>query len=691
MQRAGFASLTWLGDTHLQAAADRRTRGPMSSTNLGAQRGSWPPGSPELGRVVIERVAPELDGGRYAVKRVVGDTVAVSADILKDGHDILAACVRYLPPGTTRWLSAPLTLNFDEERWHGEFDVDRAGYWRFAVEAWPDVFATWRADLRKRLDAEQDVRSELLEGAALVAGRGRASAGALRQRLATAHGLLVDAALPVERRLEAAFDETLSADMGGPQDPESVTRHPEREINVDRLTACFANWYEFFPRSDSSVHGQHGTFRDATKRLPRLQELGFSVLYLPPIHPIGVTKRKGRNNNSMCEPGDVGSPWAIGGKEGGHTAVHPELGSMKDFEDYVAAAKSHGLEIALDYALQCSPDHPWITEHPEWFFVRPDGTLRYAENPPKKYEDIYPLNFWCDDRVGLWTACRDVLLFWVERGVKIFRVDNPHTKPSAFWQWCLREVRSKHPDVIFLAEAFTRPKRMRSLAKIGFSQSYTYFTWKNTAAELTEYVGELAHSEMAEYYRPNFFANTPDILHEYLQHGGRAAFRIRLLLAATLSPTYGIYSGYELCENVPLRPGSEEYLNSEKYELRSRDWDAPGNLNDEIQLINRLRRENPALQELSNIQFLASDSDQVLAFLKRALQGDLIVVANLDPHATQETMIDVPLGALGLGDQRPFAVTDLLTGERYDWQGPRAYIRLDPTEKVGHLLRVERG
>ncbi len=662
----------------------------MSNTNLGAQRRSWPPESSELGRVVIERVAPELDGGRYAVKRVVGDTVQVSADILKDGHDLLAARVRYLPPGTTQWLSAPLALNFDEERWHGEFELDRTGHWRFAVEAWPDVFATWRADLRKRLDAEQDIRSELLEGAALVAERGKANAGALQQRLAAAHALLLDAALPVERRLEAAFGESLSADMAGPQDPESVTRHSEREINVDRLLARYANWYELFPRSESSVHGRHGTFADAAKRLPRLRELGFSVLYLPPIHPIGVTKRKGRNNNPECEPSDWGSPWAIGGKEGGHTAVHPELGSMKDFEEYVAAATRHGLEIALDYALQCSPDHPWITEHPEWFFVRPDGTLRYAENPPKKYEDIYPLNFWCDDRVGLWTACRDVLLFWIERGVSIFRVDNPHTKPSAFWQWCLREVRSKHPDVIFLAEAFTRPKTMRNLAKIGFSQSYTYFTWKNTAAELTGYVSELAHSEMAEYYRPNFFANTPDILHEYLQHGGRAAFRIRLLLAATLSPTYGIYSGYELCENVPLRPGSEEYLNSEKYELRARDWDAPGNLGEEIQLINRLRRKNPALQQLSNIQFLASDSDQVLAFHKAAPEGDLIVVANLDPHGPQETMIDVPLDALGIGEHQSFAVTDLLTGDRYSWQGRRAFIRLDPSEKVGHVLRVER-
>ncbi|MEZ4222178.1 MAG: alpha-1,4-glucan--maltose-1-phosphate maltosyltransferase [Polyangiaceae bacterium] len=662
----------------------------MVQDATGTGRRSWPPTGTELGRVVIERVQPELDGGRYAVKRVVGDRVHVSADILKDGHDVVAACVCYRAPGEREWRRAALEFAFDEERWHGEIQVDSPGIWNFSVEAWPDPFATWRADLRKRLDAEQDVASELLEGAALLHQRARSSRGERAERIAAAHTQLKNERLSLEHRLEVAFSESVAKDMEGPQDEASVTRHAEREIIVDRPLAVFGNWYELFPRSCSGQYDRHGTFRDAERHLPRLAKLGFNVIYLPPIHPIGVSKRKGRNNNPQCEPGDVGSPWAIGGEEGGHDAVHPELGTLADFEAYVAAAARYGIELALDFALQCSPDHPWIHEHPEWFFVRPDGTLRYAENPPKKYEDIYPLNFWCDDRVGLWTACRDLILFWIDHGIRIFRVDNPHTKPFAFWQWCLREVRHRHPDVIFLAEAFTRPKRMRNLAKLGFSQSYTYFTWKNAKDELAEYVSELAHSEMAEYYRPNFFANTPDILHEYLQHGGRAAFRVRLLLAATLSPTYGIYSGFELCENVPLRPGSEEYLNSEKYELRVRDYDAPGNLNDEVALLNRLRAEHPALQRLSNVQFLGSDSADVIAFCKLAEEGDLIVVANLDPHDTRETMIDVPLAALGIGPQEPFFVTDLLTGERYTWQGPRAYIRLDPRDKVGHLLRIER-
>ncbi|MFO0567815.1 MAG: hypothetical protein U0263_19300 [Polyangiaceae bacterium] len=424
--------------------------------------------------------------------------------------------------------------------------------------------------------------------------------------------------------------------------------------------------------------------------MPDLAALGFDVLYLPPVHPIGVTKRKGRNNAVTCEPGDVGSPWAIGGAEGGHDAVHPELGSIDDFVHMVHAANALGIEIALDFALQCSPDHPWISDHPEWFFVRPDGTLRYAENPPKKYEDIYPLNFWCADRHALWLACRDLLLFWVDKGVRIFRVDNPHTKPLAFWEWVIREVQRRHPDVIFLAEAFTRPKRMRSLAKLGFTQSYTYFTWKNSPWELKEYASELASSEMAEYYRPNFFANTPDILHEYLQDGGRPAFRIRLLLAATLSPTYGIYSGYELCENVPVRRGSEEYLDSEKYQLKARDYHAPGNIRHDILRLNRVRREHAALQKLSNLRFLQTEYEPVLAYWKSAPGDDLIVIVNTDPHHCHETHVMVPVEELGLGEHQAYTVHDLLTDERYVWHGSRNYVKLDPADKVGHVLRVVR-
>ncbi len=640
--------------------------------------------------VVIERLTPELDGGRYPVKRVVGETVQVGADVFKDGHDVVDARIAFRREGDDVWRYAPLSYSFDEDRWFGEFAVGREGRWQYTVEAWPDPFSTWRSDLKKRLSADQDVRSELLEGAALVRARVASAHAEQKKRLVNAAKVLADDKATLEARLAAAFSEHLEQDMAGPHDPLSLTRHPERPLLVERELASFGAWYELFPRSQAAEYGKHGTFADTERRLSSLAAQGFDVVYLPPIHPIGRTKRKGKNNAPSAEPGDVGSPWAIGAKEGGHTAVHPDLGTLADFERLVRSANELGMEIALDFALQCSPDHPWIKEHPEWFFVRPDGTLRYAENPPKKYEDIYPLNFWCEDRQALWNACRDAMLFWVERGVRIFRVDNPHTKPFAFWEWAIREVQTQHPDVVFLAEAFTRPKRMRNLAKIGFSQSYTYFTWKNSSWELREYCEELAHSEMAEYYRPNFFANTPDILHEYLQKGGRPAFRIRLLLAGTLSPSYGIYSGFELCENVPVRPGSEEYLNSEKYEIRVRDWNAPGNIRSDIARLNRIRRENPAFAKLSNLTFLDTDFDGILAYHKAAPGNDIIVVVNLDPFETHETMLDVPLSALGIGEGEPFAVEDLLTGERYDWLGPRAYVRLDPTSKIGHVMRVIR-
>jgi len=462
------------------------------------------------------------------------------------------------------------------------------------------------------------------------------------------------------------------------------------EIYVDRSEAVFAAWYELFPRSQGTDPQKHGTFADTTRRLPEIAALGFDVIYLPPIHPIGVTHRKGPNNNPSCKPGDLGSPWAIGSHEGGHTSVHPALGTLADFEVLVASARDFGLEIALDFALQCSPDHPWVKEHPDWFFVRPDGSIRYAENPPKKYEDIYPINFWCKDRQGLWQACRDAVLFWISRGVKIFRVDNPHTKPLSFWEWLIRDVQAVHPETIFLSESFTRPKRMKSLGKLGFTQSYTYFTWKNTAWELRDYLNELAHSGMADYYRPNFFANTPDILHEFLQTGGRPAFRLRLLLAATLSPTYGIYSGYELCENRAVHHGSEEYLDSEKYEMRVRDWNAPGNIKQDISKLNRIRREQPALHELTNLSFLKTDYDSILAYKKSAPGNDLIVIVNLDPHAMHETNVEVPIGELGIAPDEAYEMSDLLTGARYVWRGARNYVRLDPAERVGHVFKVSR-
>ncbi len=645
---------------------------------------------PHLPRVVIERLRPELDGGRHPIKRTLGDSVRVTANIFKDGHELIGAQLLCRGPGERLWREAAMSHDFDADVWHGRFVPDKIGRWEYTVEAWPDPFRTWREDLKKRLDAGQDVTSELLEGEQLAHRRLAWLGDETPLEVRHAVKALGDTRASVDARLAVAFSKKLEEAMAGPLDPEHVTRHEVRELYVDRERARFSTWYELFPRSASDAAGVHGTFADVERRLPDLASLGFDVLYLPPIHPIGVTHRKGRNNARTCQPSDVGSPWAIGNEQGGHDAIHPELGTMDDFRSLVRAAGEHGMEIALDFALQCSPDHPWIRQHPEWFFVRPDGTLRHAENPPKKYEDIYPLDFWCSDRHALWTACRDLVLFWVDQGVHAFRVDNPHTKPFVFWEWLISEVHRRHPQVIFLAEAFTRPKRMQALAKLGFSQSYTYFTWKNTAWELREYLSELSQGEMAEYYRPNFFANTPDILHEYLQDGGRAGFRVRLLLAGTLSPTYGIYSGFELCENAPVRRGSEEYLDSEKYELKLRDWQAPGNIRADVARVNRIRREHPALQRLDNLRFLQTEAEPVLAYWKGAPGDDLIVVVNTDPHHTHETFVHVPVDELGLGHHQPYQVVDLLTGERYAWAGARNFVRLDPSDKVGHVLRIVR-
>ena len=642
-------------------------------------------------QLVIENVTPQLDGGRYAIKRVIGSVIEVSGNIFKDGHDLISARILYRRPGEASSRVAPFTYHHDVDRWFGSFKVDQIGLWQYDVEAWPERFGTWRSDLGKRLNAGQDVRPELLEGAGLLARLADKLTGAAKVLIGDAAKRLANPTVALDERLKVAFAEDVMELVRAPlfADEASRLEHP-LEVYVDRSEASFAAWYELFPRSQGREPGKHGTFADTTRRLPEIAAMGFDVIYLPPIHPIGVTHRKGRNNSATCVPGEVGSPWAIGGKEGGHTAVHPELGTLADFEVLVASAKDFGLEIALDFALQCSPDHPWVKEHPEWFFVRPDGSIRYAENPPKKYEDIYPINFWCKDRQGLWNACRDAVLFWVARGVKIFRVDNPHTKPLSFWEWLIRDVQAAHPETIFLSESFTRPNRMKSLGKLGFTQSYTYFTWKNTAWELKDYLTELTRTDMADYYRPNFFANTPDILHEFLQTGGRPAFRLRLLLAATLSPTYGIYSGYELCENQPVHHGSEEYLDSEKYEIKVRDWNAPGNIKQDISKLNRIRREERALHELTNLSFLDTDYDSILAFKKSVPGNDLIVVVNLDPHAMHETMVTVPLEQLGIGPNDPYEMSDLLTGARYTWRGAKNYVRLDPIERVGHVFRVSR-
>ncbi len=647
--------------------------------------------APALPHLAIECVTPELDGGRFPIKRAVGDVLRVGADVFKDGHDLLAARVRYRGPEDGEWRFEPMTYDYNSDRWSARISLDAVGRWTYTVEAWTDRFRTWRSELEKKVGAGQDVSSELLEGAELVdAAARRVRFGTLRTNMRSTAASLRASGVEQESRVALALAPELHTLMDAHLAPEDLTCYPhELQVVVDRERARFASWYELFPRSTSPVPGEHGTFADAERALPRIARLGFDVIYLPPIHPIGVTNRKGKNNSLVAGPEDPGSPWAIGSEHGGHDAVDPRLGTLEDFDRFVAAAAESGIEVALDYALQCSPDHPWLREHPDWFFVRPDGTLKYAENPPKKYQDIYPINFWCEDRENLWRACRDVLLHWVSHGVRTFRVDNPHTKPFAFWEWCINEVKSRHPDVVFLSEAFTRPKRMKHLAKLGFTQSYSYFTWRNTAAELREYLTELTQTPAAEYMRVNFFANTPDILHEYLQQGGRPAFRIRLLLAATLSPVYGIYSGYELSENVPLKPGSEEYLDSEKYQLRQRDWDTPGNINADVARINLVRRENRALQLYTNISFHASDNENILFFRKHAPGNELLIAVTTDPFRPQETVVHVPVDAIGIGHHRPYVVHDLLTGARYSWRGSRNYVRLDPAVQAGHVLRIE--
>jgi starch synthase (maltosyl-transferring) len=661
-----------------------------------------------LAHLTIECVTPELDYGRYPVKRIVGDVVQVGADVIRDGHDILAAQIILRSPGEPAW-SVPMRHDENVDRWFGEFPVDAIGRWHFTIEAWTDVWETWRAGFQKKVEAGQDVRVELLEAAQLV------RAAARRAKRGPARAALIQSSRafeavenpPDEAVLRRAVDAELAILMRENFLPGDLTRYGrELPIVVDRERAQFASWYEFFPRSTDPT-GKHGTFTTAIAALPRIAELGFDTLYLPPIHPIGRTFRKGKNNALTPKPDDVGSPWAIGNELGGHDAVNPELGTIEDFDRFVEAARKRNMEVALDYALQCSPDHPWVKDHPDWFHLRPDGTIAYAENPPKKYQDIYPLNFWCADRHGLWEACRDIVLYWVSHGVKVFRVDNPHTKPFAFWEWMIGDVQSVHPDVIFFSEAFTRPKRMKLLAKLGFTMSYTYFTWKNTSWEIRDYLSELTTAPRTEYFRGNLFVNTPDILNEYLVRGGRPAFRTRLVLAATLSSLYGIYSGYELIENVPLKEGSEEYLDSEKYQVRVRDWSAKGNINADIALLNRLRRETPALRRYGNLTFHTSENDQILFYRKagappvpgkaarerapsRLEDPDILVAVNLDPSKVQATMVHVPLDAMGIAPSERYVVHDVITGARFTWTGARNYVRLDPNDQVAHILRVER-
>jgi len=644
-----------------------------------------------LRRVVIEGVEPQVDCGRFPVKRTVGEQVVVRADVLADGHDAVAARVLFRKAGEAEWREAPMHL-LDNDCWEGSFAVDTLGRYEYSVEAWVDRFASWRHDLSKKAGAGQDVALELFEGAAFVSATlDLATDARERDRILPLLTALKSGG-DLAPRIAAALSDDLAAFMAARPDRSQATRFDRvLSVAVDRERARCGAWYEMFPRSAGTDPSRSATFAEAARMLPYVASMGFDVLYLPPIHPIGQSFRKGPNNSLSSGPDDPGSPWAIGSKEGGHTAVEPGLGTLEDFDAFVAAAAAQGLEIALDIAFQTSPDHPYVREHPEWFRHRPDGSIKYAENPPKKYQDIYPLNFESDDWRGLWQELKAVFEFWIQHGVRIFRVDNPHTKPFRFWEWVLGELIREYPDTIFLSEAFTRPKVMKHLAKIGFSQSYSYFTWRNTKDEIVQYFTELTQTSVREYFRPNLFANTPDILHAYLQRGGRPAFQVRLVLAATLGASYGIYSGFELAENVPIRNGSEEYLDSEKYQIRGRDYRRSDSLAEFISQINAIRRSHPALQHDWGLSFHRTDNGELLSYSKRSPDGrDLIlVVVNLDPINMQHGFVQLPLIAWGLTPHASVEVVDLLSEERYFWRGEWNYIRLDPDDRVAHILQVQ--
>ncbi len=622
--------------------------------------------APDLraGRTIIEAVTPLVDNGVTTIKRVVGDVLVIEANVFTDGHEQIGvdAMLREAQSGT--WQRVPMVA-LGNDRYRATIPLSQIGHFAYAVEAWRDPFVSWATDTRKKVAAGQDVTTELNEGRGLVGPSG------------------------VKLMIEELLGDVLIARMREEGPRHDVSRSAELPLLVERLRARFSSWYELFPRSQSRVAGQHGTFRDVQERLPEIRAMGFDVLYFTPIHPIGVKNRKGRNNSLTAQPGDPGSVYAIGGKEGGHTALHPELGGIDDFRSMVSAARASGLEIALDFAVQCSPDHPWIREHPEWFEWRPDGTIKYAENPPKKYEDIVNVRFDGPAYPGVWHALRDAFLYWVNEGVTIFRVDNPHTKPVPFWQWLIAEVNAKNPDVIFLAEAFTRPAMMRKLAKAGFQQSYTYFTWRNTKWELETYITELA-GEMAEYYRPNFFVNTPDINPVYLQTSGPAGFVVRATLAATLSSTWGLYSGFEWCEYKPLS-GKEEYLDSEKYEIKHRRSDTGTDIRAHITALNTIRNANPALQDFRNCLFVKAWNDSILAYARMTPARDncVFVAVNLDPHNVQEAHFEIPLWEFGLPDDASIEVEDLLLGLRFTLTGKSHWIRLDPNHRTCVIWRLK--
>lgn len=643
-------------------------------------------------RVVIENMAPQVEGGRFPAKRAVGEVLTVTADIFVDGHDALQAAVLHRLAGAEAVFETRMSPGINDS-WSAEIPVAELRDIYFTVEAWVDHFTSWRQLLEKKLSTGQDVSVELLDGAALVRRTAeRAAAEGVEEDAGVLRRFAAELEEDEDRGVLAAAEPLLASLMERHADRTLASRFPEEfYVHVEPPLASFSAWYELFPRS-AGPPGRHGTLSDVIAVLPRIRAMGFDILYLPPIHPIGETCRKGADNTPGTGSGEVGSPWAIGSSAGGHTTIHPELGTIEDFAALVAAAQREKLEIALDIAFQCSPDHPWVSEHPEWFRIRADGSIRYAENPPKKYQDIYPFDFECEDWESLWEALRDVFLFWVGQGVRIFRVDNPHTKPIAFWNWCLAEVRKSSPEAIFLAEAFTRPKVMYRLAKAGFSQSYTYFTWRNSKQELTQYMTGLVHSAPRDFFRPNFWPNTPDILPEYLQYGGRPAFLIRLVLAATLSSNYGIYGpAFELCEAAAL-PGSEEYLASEKYQIRDWDLKSPGSLESFIVRLNVIRKAHPALQQTWNLRFLTAENEFVLFFAKydNARQDLILVAVNLDPHHTQSAWLNLPLEEFALHEERSYMVHDLLGDDKFIWQGARNLMEFDPQVLPARIFHLKR-
>jgi starch synthase (maltosyl-transferring) len=636
------------------------------------------------GRIVIDDPRPRTPNPEHPAKAVIGAAVRVSADIFRDGHSVLAARVRWRPIAETKWLEAQMAP-VGNDRWVAELEPTALGLHTFVIEAWTDLFATWRRDTVLKRDAGQDLALEMEEGAHILTSRAPQAAKSDRRVLTAAAKALRDTSTPPAARLEAALDPAVAAALAAVPDPTDLTAGESRALWVDRERAQVGAWYELFPRSEGGLRPA------ADRRLPAVADMGFDVVYLPPVHPIGRSHRKGPNNTLRAGPDDPGSPWAIGAAEGGHTAVAPELGTLADFDHFVARADELGMEVALDYALQCSPDHPWVREHPEWFHHRPDGSIQYAENPPKKYQDIYPINFWPEGEAArreLWEECRAILDFWIDHGIRIFRVDNPHTKPIAFWEWLIPSVQERHPEIVFLAEAFTRPKVMAKLAEVGFSQSYTYFTWRTAKAELAEYLEEVSLGPAADYMRPNFWPNTPDILAGPLRGGPPAAFKVRLVLAATMVPSYGIYSGYELYENEPASEANEEYLFSEKYEVKDRDWFDPTSLAPFVTRLNEIRRRHPALWELGNVTVHPTHNDDILAWSKHTAGDVVLVVVNLDPFAAHDDTLSLDLGRLGLPWDLPYEAYDELTGTTYTWTGSTPYVRLDPLLQPAHVLSL---